>query len=49
MNILADENVDKDIVLALRAQGHSVVWIVDLTPSISDEEVLDQANRLNAI
>ena len=45
MNFVADENVDQPIVTRLRAAGHTVLAIVEMEPSISDETVLDIANE----
>lgn len=44
MNILADESVDGPIVERLRQEGYAVIYVAELTPGISDEEVLQQAN-----
>jgi predicted nuclease of predicted toxin-antitoxin system len=49
MNVLADESIDRPIVDPLRQDGHDVTYIAELTPSISDEEVLRQANSLSAV
>lgn len=43
MNLVADENIDRRIVERLRLDGHQVDWIVELSPSVSDEEVLLRA------
>lgn len=40
MTLVADENVDRGIVERLRRDGHSVAWVAELSPGISDEEVL---------
>lgn len=40
MNLVADENVDRAIVERLRRDGHTVEWIVEVSPGISDEAVL---------
>jgi predicted nuclease of predicted toxin-antitoxin system len=45
MNFVADESVDQPIVTRLRQEGHSVLAVVEMEPSISDEIVLDLANR----
>ena len=45
MKFLADENVDAQIVTALRGAGHEVVYVAELVPGISDEHVLELANR----
>ncbi|MDL1979369.1 MAG: DUF5615 family PIN-like protein [Deltaproteobacteria bacterium] len=48
MNFVADESVDKQIVERLRDDGHSVWYIAEMSPSISDDEVLQRANNGNA-
>jgi predicted nuclease of predicted toxin-antitoxin system len=49
MNLLADESVDFPIVESLRADGHTVVAIAELSPSISDDAVLNIANEQNLL
>lgn len=44
MKFLADENVEKLIVDILRADGHDVLFISEITTSTIDEKLLDQAN-----
>ena len=44
MNLLADESVDAPIVERLRSDGHSVRYVAEFSPSITDDEVLDRAN-----
>src|SRR5262245_14189293 len=44
MNLLADESVERPIVERLRQEGHDVVYVAELSPSIKDDEVLRQAN-----
>lgn len=44
MNFLADESLDFPIINKLREEGHVVLAIADMSPSISDDEVLDIAN-----
>jgi predicted nuclease of predicted toxin-antitoxin system len=48
MRFLADESIDHDIVTALRDDGHVVVAITELSPSVSDDEVLAEANQQSA-
>jgi predicted nuclease of predicted toxin-antitoxin system len=48
MNLVADEGVDRRIVEQLRQDGHDVVYVAELTPSIADDEVLQQANDRHA-
>ena len=43
MNLLADESVEGHVVERLRHDGHDVVYVAELAPSIVDEEVLHQA------
>ncbi len=49
MNLLADESVDRQIVDRLRQDGHSVLYIAEIAPSVSDAEVLSRANALQSI
>jgi predicted nuclease of predicted toxin-antitoxin system len=49
MNLLADESVDGIVVERLRQEGHDVVYVAELSPSISDEEVLRLANDRSAL
>jgi len=49
MNILADENLESEIVTALRLAGHSVSDIKEIRPGVDDPEVLSIANRTDAI
>jgi predicted nuclease of predicted toxin-antitoxin system len=45
MNFFADESVDHPIVERLRADGHDVLAVAEMAPSIPDETVLAQANQ----
>ncbi len=49
MNIVADENVDKEIVDRLRADGHDVFYIIEQNPGIDDEIVLNRSRRTDAV
>lgn len=49
MILLADENIDRRIVERLRQDGHTVDWIAELSPSVSDEEVLHRASSNAAV
>ena len=40
MNIVAEENVDNDIVIRLRRDGHDVKYVSELSLGILDKEVL---------
>lgn len=45
MKFLADENVDKHIVERLRNDGHTILYVLEMESSISDEEVIQRANQ----
>lgn len=49
MNLLADENVDRQIVESLRRDGHDVLYIAEVEPSVSDAVVFDRANEKSAL
>jgi predicted nuclease of predicted toxin-antitoxin system len=49
VNLLADESVDRHIVELLRQNGHFVIYIAEIEPSISDILVFDKANETNSI
>ncbi len=49
MNFLADEGVEREIVDALRSQGHDVLYVAEMSPGINDGEVLDLANKASSI
>jgi predicted nuclease of predicted toxin-antitoxin system len=49
MNFLADENLDWQIVERLRRDGHRVLAVAEMEPGISDDLVLELANRGQAI
>jgi predicted nuclease of predicted toxin-antitoxin system len=49
VKFLADESVDYPIVQSLRDQQYHVDYIAELSPGISDEQVLDQAEQNKAI
>lgn len=49
MNFLADEGVDRQIVNRLREAGHVVHYVAEMDPGISDNVVLNRANRENTV
>lgn len=49
MMLLADESVDRPIVERLRQDGHDTLYVAELSPSIKDDEVLQQANSRNSL
>ncbi|MDZ7830628.1 MAG: DUF5615 family PIN-like protein [Desulfobacterales bacterium] len=48
MNLFLDENIDRQIVDRLRGDGHTVWYVAETSPSISDDEVLSSANSKKA-
>lgn len=49
MNFLADEGIDKQIVVRLREEGYSVSYVAEMEPGISDDIVLELANKESAL
>jgi predicted nuclease of predicted toxin-antitoxin system len=49
VKFLADESVDRPIVSRLRQDGHEVIAVADLEPSVADEAVLARANETGAL
>lgn len=49
MKFFADENIDKPIVDRLRDDGHVVLYVLEMEPSISDDEVMQKANQETAV
>ena len=49
MKIVADENVDRQIVDRLRSDGHEVFFIAELDPGIDDDAVLLKSRELSAL
>jgi predicted nuclease of predicted toxin-antitoxin system len=49
MRFLADESCDFTVVRALRAAGHDVVAVAELSPQAEDETVMDMAVRQERI
>jgi predicted nuclease of predicted toxin-antitoxin system len=49
MIFLADEGVDLSVVQRLRNDGHEVLYVAEMDPGISDEEVLTAANEKQAL
>lgn len=47
--LLADESVDFRIVAHLRESGYEIEAIVEINPSINDEEVLSLANKMSLV
>src|SRR5262249_7203888 len=49
MNLLADESVDRPVVERLRQDGHARLYVAELSPSITEDAVLQQANSHSAL
>ncbi|MFC1572503.1 DUF5615 family PIN-like protein [Candidatus Eisenbacteria bacterium] len=49
MKWVADENIDRQIVEALREDGHEVLSVVETTPTAADEDVLAMASDESAL
>jgi predicted nuclease of predicted toxin-antitoxin system len=49
VRLVADEGVDAAIVRQLRAENHEVLYVAELVPGIDDQEILDLANRRDAL
>jgi predicted nuclease of predicted toxin-antitoxin system len=49
VKLVADEGVDRPIVERLRADGHSVWYVAEMSPGIADDAVLELANREDAL
>ncbi|QIN78023.1 hypothetical protein GBA65_05265 [Rubrobacter marinus] len=47
--MLADEGVEYPVVERLREDGHEVTYVAEMEPGIPDDEVLDSANREQAL
>ncbi|MBI4777414.1 DUF5615 family PIN-like protein [Candidatus Desantisbacteria bacterium] len=49
MNLLADESVDKPIVMQLRQDGYNVLYIAEISPSVTDDVVLQLSNEQQSL
>jgi predicted nuclease of predicted toxin-antitoxin system len=49
VKFLADEGIDSLIVRELRRRGHQVTYVAEADPGISDELVLEWANKEKAV
>ena len=49
MNFVADEGIDRQIVERLRQKDYEVLYIAEMEPGISDEQVLSWANDRRAM
>jgi len=48
VNLLADESVEQQIVDELRRDGHNVLSVTEMEPSVEDDVVLHRANQHQA-
>jgi len=49
LKLVADENVDRQIVEALRIDGHEVIYVAEVSPTIPDDEVLRLSSEESAV
>ena len=49
MKIIADEGIDRQIVERLRQDGHTIWYVAEMEPGISDDKVFEIAGQENAI
>ncbi len=49
MNILADENVPRIVVIALRESGHAVKWVTEEASGTTDAEIMQLANTYECL
>lgn len=49
MNFVADESVDRQVVGRLREDGHDVLFVAEIEPSISDDALLTMANQYGSL
>ena len=49
MSLPADESVARAIIDRLRTDGHTVLAIAEASPGVADTQVLEQADRTQAV
>lgn len=49
MKIVADEGIERPVVLRLRAEEYQVIHIAEIAPGSTDPEVLEVANQEEAL
>jgi hypothetical protein len=47
MRIVADEGIERPLVLRLRASGHDVIHIAEIAPGSTDLEILELARGMS--
>ncbi len=49
MNLLADENIETEVVQYLRNNGYTVDYVLEMSPGIKDRDVIEKANKNNSL
>jgi predicted nuclease of predicted toxin-antitoxin system len=49
MRIVADSNIQKSTVVALRGDGHDVVWVMERVKDPGDRAILEEAVRTKRV
>lgn len=49
MKLIADEGIDKPIVDHLRSLNHEIIYVLETSPGIDDDEVLTLARKEQAV
>jgi predicted nuclease of predicted toxin-antitoxin system len=49
MNLILDEDIERQIVEKLRKNGHHILSIAEIDPGTTDEKILEKANEQKAI
>jgi predicted nuclease of predicted toxin-antitoxin system len=49
LNLLCDEGVERQVVEALRTAGHAVTYVAEMSPGVTDEEVLQRSAAEGAV
>ena len=49
MTLFADEGVDRQVVVRLRAEGHEVRYVAEMEPGIADDVVLKQSRETSSL
>jgi hypothetical protein len=49
LHFVAYEGLDRQIVERLRQVGHTVLYVAEMEPGQSDDIILEQANRADAL
>lgn len=49
MRIVADSNIQKSTVVALRGDGHDVVWVMERVKDPGDRAILEEAAKTQRV